>query len=1147
MHIKRTLALIAAVTLGACRQEPVDTQTLLTAHSVGLVFLQRDQLAEAEEQFKEVVRLAPSDPLGHANLGLTYLRGGRFDEAKNALDRARKLDRNNPEVALTLARLFSLTNRPDEARALLRTLANDARALYALAELDSAAAARGDRSAGPRRRETLGRLLQAAPANTAARLAVAEALLQQGQLDSAAGHLEEIRRTSAEPPREVRSALDSTILLLRSGDLTAARATFRRTSAALELTAPYQASLQEVRWVQGTLLGRPTLAFKPQTLITTRGLLVDGAAVAVQYIDVTGDVGFAAGTPTALALGDYDGDGMDNLFVASQGPDGTPAPPRLYHMRGGFLADVTQRAGLTLPAGVRHALFADFDNDRWLDLFAIGQDDRGYLLRNTGTGAFRDATNAARIGDTGGATGALSVDVDHDGDLDLLLTGGATLRVLRNNMDGSFTEIAAALGLHGAVQDAAFADFNGDGRVDLVAIGADGDRVFLNAGVEGFTATALGDGGLRGGRIAVGDYDNDGAHDVAVGRADGTVTLYRNDGRGAFAADSRSPRPGSSRAGKAVAPHFVDYDNDGWLDLVVAGGGTLLGYHNDSSRFAPRPRVFAGPRPGTDGVPLVGVTDVDDDGDQDLFVGDPSGLRMFRNDGGNARMAMQVQLTGLRTGSGKNNTFGIGSHIEVRAGKIYQSRVVTGGVTHFGLGPHLKADVLRVQWTNGVPQTLYFPGTDADIVELEQLKGSCGFLYTWDGTRFRFVTDVMWRSALGMPLGIMGATGAAYAPAGASQEYLRIPGDALRPRHGRYVLQFTEELWETAYLDEIRLIAVDHPDSVEIVVDEKFVPPGPIQLRLYQVARRAAPRSAADGRGMNVLPALERHDYVYVSNLTPSSYQGVVEPHELVMDLDTDAGRPGSYLFLRGWIYPTDASINVALGQQTMLQPAMPTLEVRNARGEWQTVAANIGFPSGKDKTIVVDLAGKFPTNDRHVRIRTNMQIYWDQAYVGIDAAHDSVRARNVPLLAADLHFRGFSRMYRKGGRHGPHWFDYADVRAESPWRPIEGAFTRYGNVLPLLGDSDDRYVVMAPGDEATVEFDARAVGAPRPGWRRTFLLYTDGWIKDADMNTAHGNTVEPLPYHAIGRYPYGPGDAYPTDSARQRYLREYNTRVIRR
>src|SRR4029079_16849591 len=248
---------------------------------------------------------------------------------------------------------------------------------------------------------------------------------------------------------------------------------------------------------------------------------------------------------------------------------------------------------------------------------------------------------------------------------------------------------------------------------------------------------------------------------------------------------------------------------------------------------------------------------------------------------------------------------GIGSRIEVRAGELYQTRVATGRVTHFGLGKHLKADVLRIEWTNGVPQTVYFPGSDQDVLEREVLKGSCALAYTWDGTRFRFVTDAMWRSALGMPLGLMGST-SAFAPAGASQEYLRIPGDALKPTDGRYVLQLTEELWETAYADQVKLLAVDHPDSVSVFVDERFVPPGPVSLKLFQIARREMVWSAFDERGHDVLPELRDVDDNYVSNLTPTKYQGVVEPHDLILDLGMDASRAGTYLCLRVGCHPTD-------------------------------------------------------------------------------------------------------------------------------------------------------------------------------------------------------------------------------------------------
>jgi hypothetical protein len=396
-----------------------------------------------------------------------------------------------------------------------------------------------------------------------------------------------------------------------------------------------------------------------------------------------------------------------------------------------------------------------------------------------------------------------------------------------------------------------------------------------------------------------------------------------------------------------------------------------------------------------------------------------------------------------------------------------------------------------------------------------------------------------------MPLGLMGGT-SAFAPAGASQEYLRIPGDALRPRDGRYVLQLTEELWETAYADEVKLIAVDHPDSVDVFVDERFIPPGPVNLRLFQVARRDLPLSATDERGNDVLSALRESDDVYVSNLVPTKYQGVVEPHDLILDLGEAAGRPRSFLFLRGWIYPTDASINVALSQQSSIKPSSPSLEVRDEKGRWHTAIPDIGFPSGKDKTIVVDLAGKFPTADHHVRIRTNMQIYWDQAFVSHDLSTSPVKLTTLAPLSADLHFRGFSRMYRKGGRYGPYWFDYGDVAKESPWRPIEGAFTRFGDVLPLLRNADDMYVIMGPGDEATIQFDASSASSLPPGWKRDFVLYTDGWIKDSDLNTAFGTTVGPLPFHGAKAYPYAAGEAYPSDSQHQRYLRQYDTRLVR-
>jgi hypothetical protein len=543
------------------------------------------------------------------------------------------------------------------------------------------------------------------------------------------------------------------------------------------------------------------------------------------------------------------------------------------------------------------------------------------------------------------------------------------------------------------------------------------------------------------------------------------------------------------------------------------------------------------------------VADFDQDGGLDLLiVGWDGKPRLLRNDGGNVNQYVDVRLVGLRQGSGKNNDFGVGATLELRSHDLYQLRLVNDRVTHFGLGPRLKADVLRVRWPNGVSQTVYYPGRDEDVLEQQRLKGSCPFLYAWDGRAFTFATDAMWNSALGMPLGIMTREGGvASASPRASQEYLRLPRGLLQPRDGRYELRLTEELWETAYLDEVKLLVVDHPESVQVYVNERFVPAGSSSLRLYQVARRRPPVTATDELGNDLLPALRAQDHVYAAPLVPTRYQGLTAQHDVTLDFGAIARGDSVFLFLTGWIYPTDASINFAIAQSHAVEVVPPQVQVKDSVGRWRTVVPDIGFPAGKNKTVIVDLTGKFLSADTRVRIRTNMAIYWDQAFVAATKAASPVTLTTLRPVAADLHYRGFSRMYRKGGRYGPEWFAYEDVARESPWAPIEGALTRYGDVLPLLGASDDLYAIFAPGDEVALQFDAAAPPRVPPGWTRDFIIYTDAWLKDADLNTAAGGTVAPLPFHRMSRYPYGADEAFPADEAHRRFVETYNTRRVAR
>ena len=1163
---RRLLVSLALATASVgCHREPAAAPgSVLTARTMGLVYLQTDLLDSAEAQFKKVVALAPNEALGYTNLGLTYLRGGRLKEAETQMARARALDTANANITLLLARIYAAQDRAADARALLLTITQrddaDPAALYALAQMDSGNAEPTPRAA------LLRRILVKAPSNIAVRVALLDAFATAGDADSATRALEELRRLPPEPPREALTPFAAALPLLRAGKLAEARAPLTRFRRAMELTPAYQAALATVRGPDGPMVGRPELAFSPGFDVAQRAQRRGGAIRdAVTFVEAAADLGLTAGggAPVApvtgssasaatLAVGDADGDGIDDLFISTA--NGAASATRLYRSERGKFRDVTSAAGLVIPGGAVFARFADYDNDGHLDVLALGADGRARLFRNRGNGTFDDATAAAHAACADGATRATFVDLDHDGDLDLVAVGARGVRACRNNADGTFTDATGDFGLTGTgdVRDAALGDFDGDGRIDLFVSRARGaSTLFRNVGARRFEDATAASGFSASGdaaMIAVADINNHGALDLYAAAADsGAGVVWVNDGRGVFARRTLTAASAALRGLRVTSAVFLDYDNDGWLDLVIGGvphaagaRGLVLLRNTGHGAFEDRSALL----PVIGAVSTVATADIGRDGDVDLLVVDAAGvLHAIRNDGGNANLFMQVRLAALRTGSGKNNDFGIGARLELRVGDVVQTRVVTSAATHFGLGAHLKADVLRVEWPNGVSQVIHFPGSDQDVVENEVLKSSCGFLYAWDGARFKFVTDVMWRSALGMPMGIMGAS-TAWAPPGASQEYLRVPGSALKARDGKYVLQLTEELWETSYTDEVRLLAVDHPDSVDVFVDERFIPPGPITLRTYQAAHAHPPRSAVDDHGVDVLAALRDKDDVYVSNLVPVAYQGIVESHDLIMDLGDEAGGPGSHLFLRGWIYPTDASINVALSQQQRISPRLPALEVRDASGAWRP-AADIGFPSGKDKTIVVNLEGKFPTRDHHVRIRTNMQIYWDQAFVATDASASPAKISTLPLLRADLHSRGLSRMYRKGGRYGPHWFDYDSVATEPGWRPITGAFTRFGDVLPLLRAGDDMYIVMAPGDETTLEF---AMAPPPPaGWTRDFLLYSDGWIKDADMNTALGNTVGPLPFHAIKQYPYAAGEQYPTDAAHQRYVREYNTRRVER
>ncbi|HEX9705621.1 MAG TPA: FG-GAP-like repeat-containing protein [Gemmatimonadales bacterium] len=1071
-----------------------DAGTILTARTLGLAYLEENRLEDARAEFAKLIQLAPKEPSGHANLGVVYLRLGRYQDAARAIERAVALAPEDPDIRLLQATVLRLTDRPDEARGtleeVLETAPANLKALYTLADL---AGETPEPDARARRRQYLARLVEVAPANVPARLALAEAFLEAGAMAEARDQLELLRQRLPELPRQVERFFADLVTHTQAGRLAEARAALARAKGALETTPVYQAGMADLRGPAGAPPGYPVLTFSARLAL----LQDDPRAVvnSIRFIETTGQF------PEMATL------------------TGPPAASR----------------GAAVAAG-------DYDNDGHLDVF-VANAPANALFKNNGDGTFKDVARAAGVADPA-ATSALFGDLDHDGDLDLFLGTSTGSRFYRNNMDGTFREQTGAVGLSGPgpVSGAALGDFDGDARIDLVVARDVGIALFR--GLEGGRFEEVGaSSGLTGpGRpriVAAGDYDNDGSLDLFVGGA--RNVFYRNDGSGRFALDRRAPALSGLEIPDAA---FFDFDNDGWLDLAAAGRRLVLLHNDGTGRFTDKSAML-----GAGGGQDVRTSDIDKDGDLDLVVRGLDGrVRLLENDGGNANQFVSVGLVALRDGSGKNNHFGIGSRLELRAGDLYQMRVVDRPVMHFGLGNRLKADVLRVVWTNGVPQSFYYPGSDRDLLEEQVLKGSCAFLYTWDGRAYRFVTDVMWGSALGMPLGIMAGGRMAYGPPQAAREYFRVPGDQLRPQGGRYRIQITEELWEVAYLDQLALLTMDHPESVDVFVDERFVPPGsPVGgPTLHQVGRKHLLVAARDDHGRDLLPLLRAKDDVYVGGFAPGPYQGISELHDLVLDPGPLSDARSVRLFLQGWIYPTDASINVAISESGSVRVIPASLQVVDrGGGQWRTVIENLSFPAGKDKTLVIDLAGKFLSDDHRVRIRTNMEIYWDHAFMTLGPGDTEVRVTRLEPVAADIHARGFSRMFRKGGRYGPHWFDYSQVSRESPWLPIEGRYTRYGDVLPLVAGADEHVVIIAPGDEVSVEFSQTDAPPLPAGWARDFLLFNVAWMKDADLHTAAGHTVEPLPFHSMTRYPYGSDERYPDGPAHRQYVERYNTREI--
>jgi Tfp pilus assembly protein PilF len=1085
----------------------------VSAFYIGLGALQVGDDIHADSKLSELTTLAPAEPAGWANWGVLALRQRKLDVADQRLERARKLAPDNDHIYQLLGLLASgqgnSANAITDWRKAIEINPRNYRAAYELAE---EVERQGGANSDTEYEGLIQKILAAQPDNLAVQLELARIAAKTGDAATLKSMVAKIASHSANWPTEVKEQLTA---LQAAADgpnprPAATRTTFLRNT--LMRVPEFRESLAVLKAPPGEeaepfthFLRLPTPDFTPAPADTT-------LAFTLQPVS-NGDAG-SWNWIGAVALGSAG----TPVIAEANGREVRLATEAKFPFPGG------PSAVAPLPEGI---LQIDFNYDFKTDLVLAGAGGVRFL-RQDSPEKFTDVTVNTKLPKNvvnGAYTGAWAVDIEADGDLDIVLgkKDGLPL-VLRNNGDDTFSVIQPFPGISG-VQAFAWADFDSDGNADAAILdGAGRLHIFHNERQGQFREVGLPTSLKTVKALAVADTDNDGVLDLLAVETDGAiVSVSFNESSGwRVAPVAQIPNPAATLAGE-VRLQVADLDNNGALDLILSPVGSRTG------QTSAGPWIWLGdagskftlldhpPGPST----IFDIADLGSNGRLDLLGFDASGRPVQAVSRGSKNYHWQIVRPHAKqaVGDQRINPFGVGGEIEIRSGLLVQKQPINGPQLHFGLGNQTSAEVVRVVWPNGTVRAEFGVKADQEVVTEQRLKASCPFLFAWNGAHMDFVKDaVPWGSAIGLRINTLGS-----AKIAATGEWYKIRRDQLVPHDGYYDLRITAELWEVYYYDRIALMAVDHPANTEIYVDERFVIPA-AKLGFTTVATPHKIAHATDDNGNDVTDIVSTLDGRALDSFGRGQYQGITRDHYVEVDLGQDAPKSGPlYLIAQGSIHDTESSLNVAITQGNRWHAQGMSVEVPDGHGGWVTAQSNLGFPAGRKKTVLFNLTNIFrPGTPRKVRLRTNLEIYWDCIEWAQGDPGAEVKTQTLDASYADLHYRGYSTIDRPdaGAPEVPNYDQILGTKQR--WRDLIGYYTRYGDVRELLKQVDDRYVIVNSGDEMSLRFAEQP--PPPAGWLRDFILVGDGWIKDGDFNSTFSKTVLPLPYHGKNEYVERPG-----------------------